>query len=247
MLGFAYEIPENFQTYFYKTKTYEKIRSTRNVVVNHVRQTGTRHKTSVKGEFVLYVAINLVNNKLYVGITRNGLENRKAEHFYSADHGSPGLFHKAIRKYGKDAFEFVIYSKIYFGGYAKLLFFERQLISAIMPEYNLTAGGQGNLGYKPTQETLQKQSDSHKGKVGSWKGKKRSPESIAKMVATRKSNGVEQNKGKLVICLTDGKIYRSIKDAANFYQIEIGHLGQVLKGKFKTNFVRDHAFEFVRK
>ena len=60
MLGFAYEVPEEFQTIFYPTRSYEKIRSTRSVVIKQIRELNKLHPTSTRGDLVLYVAVNKV-------------------------------------------------------------------------------------------------------------------------------------------------------------------------------------------
>lgn len=55
---------------------------------------------------IIYRATCTVNGKVYVGQTANTLEHRAKQHFGSARYGSPYKFHKAIRKYGEDAFVF---------------------------------------------------------------------------------------------------------------------------------------------
>jgi group I intron endonuclease len=120
-------------------------------------------------------------------VTSTGLEKRKKHHFQTAKQGGYGLFTRAIRKYGKEAFEFLIFGIC--RDYERALFAEQELIACICPEYNLTAGGEGMTGYKPSQETLRRLSASHIGKPGPWAGKKRSIDSIEKMVSTRRERG----------------------------------------------------------
>ena len=57
-------------------------------------------------------------------------------------------------------------------------------------------GNQYNLGHHHTQQTKKKMSESHKGKVGTWKGKKLPPEMIAKRTATRMKNDPNYGKKK---------------------------------------------------
>ena len=54
---------------------------------------------------LVYIA-NIVNNKVYIGITKRNLEKRVYEHLYSSNIPNKYLtirFYNSIRKYGKDA------------------------------------------------------------------------------------------------------------------------------------------------
>lgn len=57
-------------------------------------------------------------------------------------------------------------------------------------------GNQYKLGHHCTQQTKKKISDSNKGKAGTWKGKRISPEIIAKRLATRMKNDPNYGKNK---------------------------------------------------
>ena len=57
---------------------------------------------------IIYVARNRVNGKAYVGKTVSGLAIRKAAHRREAEAGSRCPFHRAIRKWGFETFEFVV-------------------------------------------------------------------------------------------------------------------------------------------
>ena len=52
----------------------------------------------------VYRVTCMVNNKMYIGKTINTLEYRKAQHFRARSKKDDGIFHRALRKYGKDAF-----------------------------------------------------------------------------------------------------------------------------------------------
>ncbi len=62
--------------------------------------------------YYIYKATNKVNGKIYIGQTVN-FERRKREHLSSKNgvHYNCGIFHKAIKKYGKENFEWEIIDK----------------------------------------------------------------------------------------------------------------------------------------
>lgn len=51
--------------------------------------------------FVVYSIKNMINDKLYVGITNN-VGARWNKHIYDAKHDSSCVIHRAIRKYGEN-------------------------------------------------------------------------------------------------------------------------------------------------
>jgi group I intron endonuclease len=100
------------------------------------------------------------SNKQYIGIAKNGLQNRFSVHVAEAKSGSSTALHKAIRKYGSDAFvkEILVVSD-----YEYIRDLEIKAIEAfktMSPNgYNLTIGGDGTNGYSHTDCTKQKMSD----------------------------------------------------------------------------------------
>lgn len=57
---------------------------------------------------IVYRAINTVNGKIYVGVTRRDLACRMSEHKSRATKGSKNAFHAAIRKYGWNAMQWEV-------------------------------------------------------------------------------------------------------------------------------------------
>lgn len=55
--------------------------------------------------YKVYVIINKINYKMYIGSTKRELKIRLQKHFIKANNGSLCSLHKAIRKYGKDNFD----------------------------------------------------------------------------------------------------------------------------------------------
>jgi len=178
---------------------------------------------------IVYIATNIANGKRYIGVTCQSITNRKAKHFWYALVGkSKSHFHKAIRKYGKDGFIFSTVGS--YDTYKEALADEIKLISELKPEYNITPGGQGFIGYKPTEEIRLKSSERMKGKPGYWRGKKL-PEYMRQRWV-EKSKRPEQkelwkkygllgakSQMKKVVCLNDGKTYDSMLLAASAYDI----------------------------
>ena len=110
--------------------------------------------------YAIYVITCTVNAKQYVGIAAN-LERRWKRH-RKANEGQ--LIHKAIKKYGIDAFVFTHVADAFDAESAKMI--ERMLIkehnSKVPYGYNLTDGGDGTLGMAKSQEHILKIKESNK-------------------------------------------------------------------------------------
>lgn len=110
--------------------------------------------------------IEFPNGKSYIGITIATARRRFDEHAYKASRQSIGLIHKALRKYG---IESVTLRTLAIGSWDYLCDLERAAIKAYgtfgIGGYNMTAGGDGALGYKHTAESLKIMGAVHKGKA----------------------------------------------------------------------------------
>lgn len=144
---------------------------------------------------IVYRAVNRINGNSYIGMTTKGLAWRRRGHKASANAGYDGVFNRAIRKHGFDAFDFSILEVCV--DRQSALERERHLIAELKPRYNTAAGGlSGPQGWKHSEESRRRMRESHVGKPGPWRGKKRSAESIAKRTATRAINPVRPWLGK---------------------------------------------------
>ena len=90
----------------------------------------------------VYCAVNTINNKVYIGKTRYPLRERRMAHEIAKDRC---VFHKALRKYGKHAFEWLV---LFQSDDESILYRrEEQFIaihnSMIPVGYNMTTGGDG--------------------------------------------------------------------------------------------------------
>lgn len=144
----------------------------------------------------IYLLINNINSKVYVGVT-NKYEKRMREHSYGK---SPHRIGRAIRKYGWENFETHILATTENRDIEKLYI---SIFRANDPEYgyNLTEGGDGCLGYRPSKETRAKMRDKKL-------GRKLSEEQCQKIS--------ESNKGREVSQETRDKIAARLKGNTNF-------------------------------
>jgi group I intron endonuclease len=120
----------------------------------------------------VYKIVNRVNEKIYIGKTnKRSINIRWHQHVWEAKRGAKWALHRAIRKYGVSQFSIEPLCKV--STEAELNEKEIgfiKLYDSMNPDkgYNLTPGGDG---------------------VAYWTGKKRSPETNAKRVATWRANG----------------------------------------------------------
>ena len=107
----------------------------------------------------IYKITNLVSGKIYIG-------KHSTDKLGDSYMGSGKILGNAKSKYGKDAFKKEI---IAFSDNEDILnFLERFYIKKYKSTnkaigYNLTGGGEGHLGYSPTEESRKKMSEAHKG------------------------------------------------------------------------------------
>ena len=115
---------------------------------------------------VIYKAKNIINNKIYIGQSVQ-FKKRKWRHLYESKKNNPNnYFHRAIKKYGEESFEWTIIEEI-----KDELANEREIYwiafynsSNDKYGYNLTLGGGSGRkpGFKHTKETKLKMSNSTK-------------------------------------------------------------------------------------
>jgi len=117
--------------------------------------------------YTVYMHVNKINNKKYIGITMQKPENRwsKGNHYKSSPH-----FYSSIKKYGWDGFEHLILFENLSAKDAKNK--EIELIAeykSINKEYgyNCTIGGEGATGHKHTKEAIEKMRIASTGNVPS--------------------------------------------------------------------------------
>ena len=99
--------------------------------------------------YSIYKFTNLVNNKIYIGLTTTNPDKRKYAHERSAARGSMFPFHQAIRKYGMTLFTFEVIccslTKENLGALERFFIKEYNCcrLDGDVLGYNLTRGGEG--------------------------------------------------------------------------------------------------------
>ena len=153
----------------------------------------------------VYLVRNKVNGKGYIGKTLNGMEKRRKGHEHAAEKGSKLPFHRALRKYGFENFEWIIL----FGDLEEEEIDEFEMICIKKTKtkapngYNLTDGGDGGNtfeGRKHTEEAKRKIKEGRTPeiieRVASFhQGRKRSKETRGKISKAAKGRPA-WNKGK---------------------------------------------------
>lgn len=180
--------------------------------------------------YTVYCHRNKINNKYYVGLTKNEPKVRWGSN--GINYKSCSLFYKAILKYNWDGFEHIILETNLSQEEASLYEqFYIKLFNAMSPNgYNLTGGGEKNK--EISKETLQKLKESHKGIKYSLKTRQKMSESCM---------GHEgYNRIKVWMCDKNThkriKLFDSLTDAAKFiddirFALLHQHISAVCRGK----------------
>lgn len=119
-------------------------------------------------QYAVYVIINRINNKKYVGITTKTIEQRLKNHISRAMNGWKEALYCAIRKYGISNFTVYVIDTLAIS-MEELHQKEREYIKSLNTfiddgeGYNMTRGGEGNLGWNPSKEWREKISKANKG------------------------------------------------------------------------------------
>lgn len=144
-------------------------------------------------QFFSVYALIFENGKIYVGITIRTTEERKREHIYCSRNRAPKyMLHKAIKLYGEDSFEMITLETTKNKDELKLL--EKKYIKEYNTYfengfgYNMSFGGEGNFGYKFTDEIKLKMSETRKELI------KNNPEIVEKWKESMKNYWTEEKK-----------------------------------------------------
>lgn len=98
---------------------------------------------------IIYIVKNKINNKIYIGQTRNDLKKRWQDHLGASRRGSLAPIHQAIRKYGVDCFVLeILYSC---NSLEEMDAKEIEFIKQMAPQYNIHHGGNTSFSKEHSQ------------------------------------------------------------------------------------------------
>lgn len=204
---------------------------------------------------IVYVAINIVNGKKYIGVTGRGLKKRASEHFGYAENGvyPKHHFYRAIKKYGRACFEFQILKEC--ATCDEALQEEIRLIRELRPEYNITQGGGGRLGVRMSQAGIEKIRLLHRGNKYRL-GTTHTAEVRERLREAGKTIGsIERfsqyrhlgpaTSAKPVVCHDDGQVYESASAAARAYGVSKSAVIEICGHKKHRKTIGGRKFSYV--
>lgn len=126
-------------------------------------------------KWCVYMHVNKTNNKIYVGITSRAPEKRWGKNGSGYSKEDQFVFYRAIKKYGWDGFEHIIFAESLTADEAKhmekllIAFYKTNCCRYRNPEYgyNMTDGGDGCFGHIMSEEAKQKIREKATGRVWS--------------------------------------------------------------------------------
>lgn len=162
---------------------------------------------------MIYLITNTVNNKRYIGKTIRAVEERWYYHLDSAlKRNSQTHLHRAIRKYGADAF-------VIEGLCDGLNDEEIKMIAELKPEYNMTKGGDGgDTSMSPNYKKSLISRRSYAGENNPMYGKKGilNPNYGKKYGKNPKISRAKMKK----LLSSDGNIFIGFKEMFNYYDVK---------------------------
>lgn len=179
---------------------------------------------------IIYLATNKINGKRYIGATRHSIAHRRMGHWRDANgRNFCRKFGAALKKYGLENFDWEVLKTC--ESKEEMISDEIRLIAELKPEYNITIGGQGIVGIPYTEERRAKLSKS-------LTGRKKSRSELEKLLRSLEKAWVKNKKS--IFCLTDGRFFGSVNEAAAFYNIRPSDISHVIAGEWQ--FARGLAF-----
>ena len=200
-------------------------------------------------KYTVYMHTNKLNNKVYVGITSTDIMRRWSNGNGYLKRNKYGEYHqakfaRAINKYGWDNFDHIIFAERL--THDEACDMDRLLIAvwkSIENGYNCTAGGEGNVGHKHSEETKRKMSESAKGDKNHNYGIRLSEEHRSKISASLQSIKSERIGANSTCAIKIAqydlngcliRIWDCMSDASRNLDINLQNISKCCKGKYKT-------------
>ena len=129
---------------------------------------------------IIYIITNKVSKKIYIGLTTRDVSVRFKEHLYENSIVGKSMRKNKIENFTIDIIEQNI-KTIEILNEKEIFFIAKYNAKDRNVGYNLTSGGKGSTGYKPSQEAIRKMSEANKGEKHYLFGKHRSEETKRKL------------------------------------------------------------------
>jgi group I intron endonuclease len=211
----------------------------------------------------IYKIENKINHCIYVGKAKD-IQNRWRQHKWAAKKNNQTHLYRAIRKYGIENFDFFIIETMDLKEYIKNgskreKYWIKYYNTYLDPKhYNETEGGEGTLGWVPSQEWKNKQSkikkEWYKTKQGLEKAKKQSKQMTDKpplrlnkkhtkkwkqqhsqdMQGNKNPNYGKHTQGKRCLCIELNKIFESTREAEKIIGVNHTGIAAACRGAQKT-------------
>ena len=220
---------------------------------------------------IVYQAHNRITDCFYIGKTNKNLSTRIRQHYNDAKCYGRTYFHKAIMKYPKDAFEWIVIKAFNDKNECNQaeIFWINIIKSCRHKIYNLTNGGDGgsrpgkmnpNYGKCLNDETKQKISKRLKeyykindnpmlGKVSPMKNVKHTQEARNKISQEKKGIkrldmlGSNNKSARPIYCITTDEYFEYAKKAAEKYNSDLSSIIKCCKGKIEL--VKGKAYKYA--
>ncbi len=202
--------------------------------------------------FEVYKITNIVNNKVYIGITNQGHSVRYRHHIYEANSGSTFKVHRAFAKYGEENMKIEVLDNCICDKSAKLAEISYIKEYNSMNDsfgYNMTTGGDGTFGRKHSEETKAKIREKAIGRKATEETKSRMRKArenfVAKQHVINNLQIYNQAKRKTILRYSkEGELiekYLGITDLCKKYGYDRTMINKALSGKYK------YAYGFIWK
>lgn len=221
--------------------------------------------------YTVYIHTNKINNKCYVGITSQTITNRWKNGY---GYKSQKLFFRAIQKYGWDKFDHIIFADNLTKKQAdkvEIALIALYKTNDSNFGYNISKGGEKTtLGIKLSNEARQHMSEAHKGKTqaketilkrvqkfsGSdhwmhgkhWDENTKEKMRIAKLGKKQTKEHIEnaaKSRWKPILCIENGVIYASVKEAAESLGLRKNTISEVASGNKRRKSTGGYHFQYL--